>query len=284
MPTLAVCDPDWSTGSIVKDLQVVLPHQNLKMWSWSTYLQDTPSETLLCFTLTTAARWPSTRTENAIHICCHPHETELPEVLEYAQTRPNIFLGAVSYGALVATQKLFSGNYVHFLPATVLKKRFNRCSRPGKRIAGFVGVSTPQNMQVTGNAKRPELFLDICNRYGFTPKFSNKDYSYQSISEFYKSIDVLICCSTEEGGPLGPFEAAMCGVPVISTKVGLWGESGMGGYYSEISQLQPLVDSLPELASYQYAKVMRIGMEDLAPIWDSALTTVKARNHARNHS
>ena len=76
----------------------------------------------------------------------------------------------------------------------------------------------------------------------------------------------------------------MCGVPVLSTQVGLWGESEMGGYYSDISQLQPLIDSLPELANLQHAKVVDISMENLAPIWDSALTLVKARNHARNHS
>ena len=284
MPTIAICDPSWSTGSIIKDLQVVLPQQELKIWSWGTYLPETPTDTLLCLTLMTVARWPNTQTENAIHVCCHPHEVELPEVRAYAETRPNIFLGAVSYGALVATQKLFPNSFVHFLPATALKKRFNRAPRPGKRIAGFVGQSTSQNMQITGSAKRPEMFLEICNRYGFTPKFSNKDYAYDSIQQFYDSIDVLICCSTEEGGPLGPFEASMCGVPVLSTKVGLWGESEMGGYYSDISQLQPLIDSLPELANLQHAKVVDISMENLAPIWDSALTLVKARNHARNHS
>ena len=36
----------------------------------------------------------------------------------------------------------------------------------------------------------------------------------------YADIDALICCSEFEGGPLGIFEAAACGVPVLTTKVG----------------------------------------------------------------
>jgi glycosyltransferase involved in cell wall biosynthesis len=41
------------------------------------------------------------------------------------------------------------------------------------------------------------------------------------MQEFYDSIDLLICTSSTEGGPLGVFEAIACGVPVISTNVGL---------------------------------------------------------------
>jgi glycosyltransferase involved in cell wall biosynthesis len=41
------------------------------------------------------------------------------------------------------------------------------------------------------------------------------------MQEFYDSVDILICTSSTEGGPLGVFEAIACGVPAISTNVGL---------------------------------------------------------------
>ena len=44
------------------------------------------------------------------------------------------------------------------------------------------------------------------------PFIDNKD--------MYQDIDLLVCCSTFEGGPLGIFEAGACAIPVLSTPVG----------------------------------------------------------------
>jgi len=39
-------------------------------------------------------------------------------------------------------------------------------------------------------------------------------------AEWYRSLDLFVCTSIAEGGPLPPFEAAACGVPVLTTDVG----------------------------------------------------------------
>lgn len=38
--------------------------------------------------------------------------------------------------------------------------------------------------------------------------------------KWYRNLDLFVCTSTSEGGPLTPFEAASCGVPVLSTDIG----------------------------------------------------------------
>ncbi len=43
----------------------------------------------------------------------------------------------------------------------------------------------------------------------------------EEMVEFYRGIDAYICCSRTEGGPHPLLEASACGVPVISTRVGL---------------------------------------------------------------
>ena len=60
-----------------------------------------------------------------------------------------------------------------------------------------------------------EKFKEICRLGDFEP-VCIMDKS----EKLYENIDLLICCSVLEAGPLGIFEAASCGVPVMTTAVG----------------------------------------------------------------
>jgi glycosyltransferase involved in cell wall biosynthesis len=91
--------------------------------------------------------------------------------------------------------------------------------KPPKTLqtAGFVGhVDTNIDYE---SVKRPNMFASICRMsdikpiyvYGQTP---------ESPEGLYQGIDVLICCSVYESGPLGIFEAAAMGIPVLTTAVG----------------------------------------------------------------
>ena len=60
------------------------------------------------------------------------------------------------------------------------------------------------------------MFADICRRGGFVPVYIHG----KEIKDMYSDIDALICCSELEGGPLGIFEAASCGIPVLTRPVG----------------------------------------------------------------
>ena len=85
---------------------------------------------------------------------------------------------------------------------------------PIRRI-GIIG--TVGNIEEYNNVKGFDMFIDICQRGGFEPVYI---FGRDEGKELYKDIDALICCSHLEGGPLGIFEAASCGVPVLTRRVG----------------------------------------------------------------
>jgi len=65
-------------------------------------------------------------------------------------------------------------------------------------------------------------------------KVNNGTYTnsipHSKMPEWYKDIDCFICTSLYEGGPLPVLEAAACGIPVISTRVGIVPELIRHGY------------------------------------------------------
>jgi len=48
----------------------------------------------------------------------------------------------------------------------------------------------------------------------------SKKIAFADMPDYYNDIDVLVCCSRQEGGPTPPLEAALCGRSTISTDVG----------------------------------------------------------------
>ena len=107
-------------------------------------------------------------------------------------------------------------------------QQFDKIRCDCKRI-GFVGwgPNTQEEKEscsriwAQNDIKRPDLFLQICEKIGCEPVFINNLDITADPEELYGNIDILICCSQNESGPLGIFEAAACGIPVISTHVGL---------------------------------------------------------------
>jgi glycosyltransferase involved in cell wall biosynthesis len=84
-------------------------------------------------------------------------------------------------------------------------------------IIGEVKRATDQNEKDEYvNIKGMDMFADICRRGGFEPVY----IFGRDGNDLYKGIDALICCSQLEGGPLGIFEAASCGLPVLTRRVG----------------------------------------------------------------
>ena len=80
--------------------------------------------------------------------------------------------------------------------------------------AGIIG--NPSNAI---DLKRLDMFQDICEKAGLEPVFlfgKDKDLNHR----LYEDIDVFMYTSSKEGAGLGILEAACCGIPVITTKVG----------------------------------------------------------------
>ena len=59
------------------------------------------------------------------------------------------------------------------------------------------------------------MFQEICKLLNAEPIFL-----IDRTTNIYDGIDLLICCSEFEAGPLGIFEAAACGIPVLTRPVG----------------------------------------------------------------
>jgi len=60
--------------------------------------------------------------------------------------------------------------------------------------------------------------------------------SHEEMVEFYRSLDVYICASRNEGTPNPCLEAAACGIPIVTTHVGNMPElikPGINGYFIE---------------------------------------------------
>jgi glycosyltransferase involved in cell wall biosynthesis/SAM-dependent methyltransferase len=86
---------------------------------------------------------------------------------------------------------------------------------PIKRI-GITGGYHPHVSSQYIEVKGLRLFEELCSRVGAEPVFLLD----RTDAEIYKDIDLLVCCSKFEAGPLGIFEAAACGVPVLTRPVG----------------------------------------------------------------
>jgi len=109
--------------------------------------------------------------------------------------------------------------YVPFGADTDIFPRTHKVTGPIRRL-GIIGevkrASNQAEKDEYASIKGFDMFSDICNRGGFEPV----DIFGREGNDLYKGIDALICCSQLEGGPLGIFEAASCGVPVLTRRVG----------------------------------------------------------------
>ena len=290
---LILCDPNWSTGSMARDLQALLPNWLIVLHDWSTVPDEnlrSMSDVICCMTLTCAARIPALRyAKNAVHVNLHPNEHMLSEVqllAMQARGHSNLVLGAVSLECRLRTRVEFGLKFDQpfYTPVAVWMDRFKRNARArlpdnAHRRAGFVGFPEAESVQVTGATKQPWMFIEICKQSGFEPVFSRKDFTYETMQQFYDSIDVLVCTSSTDGGPLPPLEAIACGVPAISTDVGNMSDFQIPGRFNTIDQAVTLLKSdLSKLADAQY-QLMReqCGGHHKAALWEDLFCSVLDR-------
>ena len=111
--------------------------------------------------------------------------------------------------------------YVPFGADTDVFPWEHKVTGPIRRIGIIGGTKAVTQSQEEYNEyvkiKGLDMFADICERGGFEPVYI---FGKGGGKELYDGFDVLICCSQLEGGPLGIFEAASCGIPVLTRRVG----------------------------------------------------------------
>ncbi|MDY6864174.1 MAG: glycosyltransferase family 4 protein [Thermodesulfobacteriota bacterium] len=96
------------------------------------------------------------------------------------------------------------------------------CNSPqGKLVIGWAGSKTNH----PGKRGIDDYILPaIKSISGVTFKIAAREIKWRNQEEmvdFYQSLDAYICSSRTEGGPHPLLEASSCGIPVISTKVGI---------------------------------------------------------------
>jgi glycosyltransferase involved in cell wall biosynthesis len=110
-------------------------------------------------------------------------------------------------------------SYIPFGADTDVFPRTHRVTSPIRRL-GIIGetkrATDQSEKEEYVNIKGMDMFAEICQRGGFEPVF----IFGRDGNDLYTEIDALICCSRLEGGPLGIFEAASCGLPVLTRRVG----------------------------------------------------------------
>lgn len=127
------------------------------------------------------------------------------------------------------------------------KKKFD----PKKIIFGWVGKKRgPKNYKLLSQIKN----MMPSNYFEFKEVLVDKNLKYipksqKQMLNFYNSIDFYLCVSLNEGTPNPALEAAACGVPIISTKVGNMPEiiiDKYNGYFID-PNLESIVKTLQQL-------------------------------------
>jgi glycosyltransferase involved in cell wall biosynthesis len=122
---------------------------------------------------------------------------------------------------------------------------------PIKRI-GYVGARQEDRESEYFRNKGQGMFEEICKRIGAEPVFI---HGKTSTFALYEDIDLLICCSELEGGPLGIFEAAASGVPVLTRPVGnvqeIQGIATFNTVKQALDQIRRWNSDLPSLVAYR---------------------------------
>jgi len=139
------------------------------------------------------------------------------ERLEHIKAESNY--GGVSLNTCQEMSKC--GVLPHWTPFGVdidLFKKTHIVHGPVRKL-GMIGVANIDAKPYYAETKGYSKYQEICRSGGFEPMIIHSRPNIDT-NALYADIDALICCSEFEGGPLGIFEAAACGVPVLTTKVG----------------------------------------------------------------
>lgn len=279
---LIICDIDWSTGSIARDLKVLSDNWDITIMDWKIRPPNlwglcNSYDVVFSFIPNSGLTWLELLTYGTV--CCG--------VVDYAWMKEKGFsivnpcVGAVSrelYNFLaldIARDKLF------YIPATARCGRFKRNSvEKFARVLGWVG--NPITVE-----KRFWMFEEIVAATGLQANVSYLNYDYNTVGEFYRGVDILVCTSATEGGPLGVFEAIACGVPVISTPVGVTLEMPQIWKFKTIDEAEKLISRLRDFdirkkyCDEQYnALESTFSMEKLYPYWELFFKACKEKRYA----
>lgn len=165
-------------------------------------------------------------------------------------------------------------------------KNLERFKQSDSLVIGWVGNSKWANIEedVKGfkTILKPVLSELINERYNIKTSFADKQIkmiAHEDMPDYYNKLDVLICVSKVEGTPNPVLEAMACGVPIITTDVGIVNEV-LGPKQKEFILSERSQKALKEaiLKLYNDKSVLEeLSQENLKQIkkWDWQLITQK---------
>jgi len=142
------------------------------------------------------------------------------------------------------------GHPVYYTPNGVNTELFRplaspRNRQPGTIVVGWAGSLTNQGLDHRGFTDIIEPAVARVSGASLRTAIREQQWrSHQEMPAFYRELDVYVCASRSEGTPNPCLEAAACGVPLVTTRVGNMPElvsDGVNGLFIERT-----VDSLAQ--------------------------------------
>jgi glycosyltransferase involved in cell wall biosynthesis len=194
---------------------------------------------------------------------------------------------------------------VHYTPNGVDTTFFRPAPEPLKRRIGEIRVGWAGSLGNFGPEQRG--FHDVIEPAigavpGATLLAAIREQRWRSRDEmldFYRGLDVYVCASRSEGTPNPCMEAAACGVPLVTTRVGSMpelvrdGENGLffDGRADDLAEKLILLRDSPQFASQLAARMFetirawdwRQQAENYASMFETVLRSRSAATPMSNH-
>lgn len=165
---------------------------------------------------------------------------------------------------------------LYYLPNGVDEKFYypkNKSYNPQNIRIGWVGkIKAAKNYELIDNLKSSfeDYGIEFCEIA--LNKTNSKVKSSEEVREFYHSIDFYLCTSWHEGTPNPCLEAASCGVPLITTRVGNMPEliiDNFNGYFinCEIDSVYNVIDKIKLINSDDYQRLSHNIRESICKDW-----------------
>jgi FkbM family methyltransferase len=207
----------WAMGRIGHAIQKYLSCATVDLWDWEkVHLFDCPwkeYDHVITKTDVLSLDLPPELARKLI-VIAHCPRFDHPYFHEEVKIVDGVTYGGVSQET--CNEMKSRGVSAHWFPFGADTELFplRHAVRPIKRI-GITGNPNSGN-ESYNQVKGFEMFREICEQVGAEPVFI-----YDRTPEtMFIDIDAFICCSEFEAGPLGIFEAASYGVPVLTRPVG----------------------------------------------------------------
>jgi len=256
--------PGWAHDMKTENIKIALAHQHniMKMYQESIDLEALDKADLVLIYYHAQIvhahnleSWVSRNRDKVMIGVCAPAEFAGSGVDWWAN-----LIQEVSRGTFVNSMELFMNfepyfDEIFFVPNGVDTTFFkpNGLAKPrGEFKVGWAGTSASRGAQFRGLhlLRRAVDLLEYPILH--LADASVKRRTWSEMVDYYNELNVYVCASEAEGTPNGCMEAASCGIPILTTRVGMMPEfieDGFNGYFID-RDVEDICWKLNELASY----------------------------------